>query len=208
MKALIITDIQNDFCPRGALAVNEGDQIIPVVNNLIPHFNVIVAAQDWHPANHGSFAANHSDQQPGNIIDLNGLQQVLWPIHCVQGSQGAEYVATLNKDQIERVFQKGQDPSIDSYSGFFDNGHRNSTGMGEYLKEKGVTETYVVGLATDYCVKYTALDSQDIGFSTTVIEDACRGVEQNSGDIERALEEMRGKGINVIQSHELLNTGL
>jgi len=208
LKALIITDIQNDFCPRGALAVNEGDQIIPVVNNLIPHFNLIVAVQDWHPANHGSFAANHPNQQPGNIIDLNGLQQVLWPIHCVQGSQGAEYVATLNKDKIERVFQKGQDPSIDSYSGFFDNGRRNSTGMGEYLKEKGVTETYVVGLATDYCVKYTALDSQDIGFSTTVIEDACRGVEQNPGDIERALEEMRGKGINVIQSPELLNTGL
>lgn len=205
MKALLITDIQNDFCPGGALAVKEGDQIVPVVNNLQPHFDLVVAAQDWHPANHGSFATNHEGKQPGDIFDLNGLEQILWPVHCVQGSHGAEYVAELNKDGIERIFQKGTDPGVDSYSGFYDNGHRNSTGLGDYLKEKGVTEVYVVGLATDYCVKYTALDAHELGFNTTVIKDACRGVEVNEGDVERALGDMLSVGINVIKSEEILN---
>ncbi|MDM8559438.1 bifunctional nicotinamidase/pyrazinamidase [Candidatus Parabeggiatoa sp. HSG14] len=205
MKTLLLTDIQNDFCPGGALSVKEGNQIVPIVNKLQSHFDLVVAVQDWHPANHGSFAANHEGKNPGDIIDLNGLEQFLWPAHCVQGSKGAEYVAELNQERIERVFQKGTDPTIDSYSGFFDNGHRRATGIGDYLKEKGVTELYVVGLATDYCVKYTALDANELGFKTTVIEDACRGVEVKEGDIERALEEMRSVGINVIKSDELLN---
>ena len=204
MKALVITDIQNDFCPGGALAVKEGDQIVPVVNSLQPHFEVIVAAQDWHPANHGSFADNHEDKVPGDIIDLDGLEQIIWPIHCVQGSHGAKLVATLNQEKIERIFQKGLDPNIDSYSGFYDNGHRNSTKMGDYLTEKGVDEVYIVGLATDYCVKYTALDANKLGFNTTMIEDACRGVEINEGDIQRALAEMQSEGIHVIQSTEIL----
>jgi len=205
MKALLIIDIQNDFCPGGALAVKEGDQIVPVVNQLQPHFDLVVAAQDWHPANHESFAAHHEGKEPGEIIKLNGLEQLLWPIHCVQGSYGAEFVAELDKDRIDSVFQKGLDASVDSYSGFYDNGQRNSTGLGDYLKEKGVTEVYVVGLATDYCVKYTALDAQELGFKTTVIEDGCRGVEINAGDVARTLEEMRRIGINVIKSEEFLN---
>ena len=204
MKALVLTDIQNDFCPGGALAVKEGDQIIPLVNHLQSHFELIVATQDWHPNNHSSFAANHEGKEPGNIIDLNGLQQFLWPVHCVQGSHGAEFVITLNQEKIEHVFQKGVNPDIDSYSGFFDNGHRQSTGLGNYLKEKGVTEVYIVGLATDYCVKYTALDAHELGFKTTVIKDACRGVEINQGDVERTLEEMRQIGISVINSEEIL----
>lgn len=205
MKALLIIDIQNDFCPSGALAVYRGDQIVPLVNDLQSHFDLVVATQDWHPANHGSFAANHEDKQPGDVIDLNGLEQIIWPVHCVQGSHGAEFVAELNQDKIERIFQKGTEPSVDSYSGFYDNDHRNSTGLGDYLKEKGVTEVYAVGLATDYCVKYTALDAHELGFNATVIEDACRGVEINEGDVKRALDEMRNIGINVIKSEEILN---
>ena len=205
MKALLLIDIQNDFCPGGALAVKEGDQIVSVVNKLQSHFDLIVAAQDWHPADHGSFAANHEGRQAGELIDLNGLKQTLWPVHCVQGSRGAELVAGLDRDRIERVFRKGVDPGVDSYSGFFDNGRRNSTGLGDYLKEKGVGEAYVAGLATDYCVKYTALHARGLGFKTTVIKDACRGVDLNEGDIERALEEMRAAGVSVVDSEEILN---
>jgi nicotinamidase/pyrazinamidase len=204
LKALVVVDIQNDFCPGGALAVKEGDQIVPVVNSLQSHFDLVIAAQDWHPANHGSFATHHEGKAPGDFIELDGLEQILWPVHCVQGSQGAELVATLNRDKIERIFQKGQKPNIDSYSGFYDNGHKNSTGMGDYLKEKGVDEVYIVGLATDYCVKFTALDANELGFNTTVIEDACRGVEINEGDIQRALAEMQSKGIRVINSAEII----
>lgn len=204
MKALVIVDLQNDFCPGGALAVNEGDQIVPIVNNLQSHFDLVIATQDWHPTNHGSFADNYENQVPGNMIELDGLEQVLWPIHCVQGSQGAQFVATLNQNKIARIFQKGLNPNIDSYSGFYDNRHRNSTGMSEYLKEKGVDEIYLVGLATDYCVKYTALDANELGFKTTIIEDACRGVEIQEGDVQRALEEMQSKGIRVIKSDAIL----
>lgn len=204
MKALLLIDIQNDFCPGGALAVDEGDQIVPLVNNLQPHFDLVVAAQDWHPANHGSFAMHHKGKQPGDLVVLHGLEQHLWPVHCVQGSRGAELVAELDQHRIKRVFQKGTDPTVDSYSGFFDNGRRNSTGLGSYLKEMAVDDVYVVGLATDYCVKFTAMHARELGFKTTVIRDACRGVDQRGGGVERALEEMRNAGINVVESDEIL----
>ena len=177
MKALIIVDVQNDFCPGGALPVPEGDRVVEVINRIQPGFDLVVATQDWHPADHGSFAANHPGRRPGEQIELAGLPQILWPVHCVQGTPGAELHAGLDRSRIARVFHKGTDPNVDSYSGFFDNGRRTSTGLGEYLKGQGVTEVYVCGLATDYCVKFTALDAVGLGFKTYLIEDACRGVE-------------------------------
>jgi nicotinamidase/pyrazinamidase len=194
-KALIIVDVQNDFCPGGALAVPEGDQVVAVINRLQPEFDLVVATQDWHPADHGSFAANHPGRSPGEQIELAGLPQILWPVHCVQGTSGAELHPGLNRERIARVFQKGADPSVDSYSGFFDNGRRASTGLGEYLKEQGASDVYVCGLATDYCVRATALDAASLGFETHLLEDACRGVELRPGDVRRAIDEMRAGGV-------------
>lgn len=203
MKALILVDLQNDFCPGGALEVKEGDQVIPVANALMEKFDLVVATQDWHPANHGSFAANHPWRKPGQVIDLHGLPQVLWPIHCVQESFGAEFVQKLNASKINKVFVKGTDPEIDSYSGFFDNGHRKATGLGDFLKAQGVSKVYVLGLATDYCVKFTALDAIELGFETYLVEDGCRGVNLEPDDVDKAIEEMREKGIQILQSTEV-----
>ena len=202
MKALILVDLQNDFCPGGALAVSEGDEVIPVANSLQPKFELVVATQDWHPADHGSFATNHEGTKPGDVIDLDGLEQVLWPTHCVQGTPGAELHPELDRDRIARVFQKGTDPAVDSYSGFFDNGLRRATGLGDYLKEKGVAEVHVCGLATDYCVKFTALDAVRLGFKTFLIEDACRGVDLKPGDVGKAVAEMRGAGVKAVAARE------
>ena len=204
MRALICVDIQNDFCPGGSLEVKEGDQVIPVANKLMEHFDLVVATQDWHPANHKSFAAMHPWRYPGNVIDLNGLQQILWPIHCVQGSFGAEFAPGLNTDAFEEVFVKGTDTEIDSYSGFFDNGHRKATGLGDYLKGKGVEEVYILGLALDVCVKFTVLDALGLGFKTYLVEDGCRGVNLNEGDSDKALSEMREKGAIIAQSDQII----
>ncbi|HZH91278.1 MAG TPA: isochorismatase family protein [Pyrinomonadaceae bacterium] len=185
-SALVLVDIQNDFCPGGSLAVSEGDRVVPVVNELQKHFDLIIATKDWHPAGHSSFAS-------------------LWPPHCVQETAGAEFVAGLDTSRVARVFLKGTDTEIDSYSGFFDNEHRRATGLGDYLKERGVTDVVVVGLATDYCVKYTALDAVMLGFKTTVVVDACRGVEVQEGDSARALEEMAAAGVRLMESRQLLD---
>jgi nicotinamidase/pyrazinamidase len=187
--ALLIVDIQNDFLPGGALAAPGGDGIVPLVNQLMPEYDLVVATQDWHPADHGSFAANHDGRKVGERIDLHGLEQVLWPVHCVEGSPGADFAPGLDTDRIDHVVRKGLDPAVDSYSGFFDNGHRNPSGLAEYLRDQDVTHVHVVGIATDYCVKFTALDALAEGFRTTLIEDACRGVDLNAGDVERAVEE-------------------
>lgn len=207
MKALILVDIQNDFLPGGALAVPDGDKIIPVVNRLQVVFPLVVATQDWHPANHGSFAASHPGQSVFAQIKLNGLPQTLWPEHCVQGSHGAELAATLKRERIAKIFPKGTEVGIDSYSGLFDNGHRKSTGLGEWLKAQGVAEVFVCGLATDYCVKFTALDAAQMGFKTHFIEDASRGVNLRPTDVSNAIAEMQRAGIAVVQSAELLNNG-
>ncbi len=204
MKALIIVDVQNDFCPGGALAVKEGDQVVLPINRLQEIFPLVVATQDWHPKDHGSFASQHPGKKPGDMMKLKGLDQILWPDHCVQATKGAEFVDTLKKKSIKKIFRKGIDRTIDSYSGFFDNGHRRSTGLGDYLKEKKVREVYVVGLATDYCVKATALDAAELGFRTHVIVDACRGVEVHAGDIQRAFDDLRQNGIQLHQSSEVL----
>jgi nicotinamidase/pyrazinamidase len=195
MNALLIIDLQNDFCPGGALAVPEGDQIVPLVNDLQKKFDLVVATQDWHPADHGSFAANHPGRKPGEAIELAGLRQILWPVHCVQGTPGAELHPGLERSAIERVFRKGENPFVDSYSGFFDNGHRHATGLGEYLKDRGVASVHLCGLATDYCVKCTALDAVQLGFETFLIEEACRSVNLNPGDVVRAIEEMLANGV-------------
>jgi nicotinamidase/pyrazinamidase len=156
MKTLLLIDIQNDFMPGGALPVPEGDVIVPVVNALLPRFDLIVATQDWHPADHGSFAANYPGSRGGEVIDLHGLPQILWPVHCVQNTGGACFAPGLETRCIERIFQKGTDPAIDSYSGFFDNGHRKATRLAEFLRDRGARELWLAGLATDYCVKFTA----------------------------------------------------
>ena len=196
-KALIIVDVQNDFLPGGALAVAHGDEVIQVANEMMKRFDLVVATQDWHPANHGSFAANHPGRKMGEVIDLNGLPQVLWPVHCLQGTKGAELAGSLNRAGIQRIFRKGIDPNVDSYSGLHDNGHRHSTGLGEYLKAEGVSDVYVLGLATDYCVKFTALDAAAAGFKTHLIEDGCRGVDLKPGDVAAAIEEMRKAGVDI-----------
>ncbi len=204
MKALILVDIQNDFLPGGALPVPRGDEIVPLANRLQPHFDLVVATQDWHPKNHASFAANHAGKRPGDSIDLHGLRQTLWPVHCVQDTAGAAFAPGLELERIAKVFRKGTDPGIDSYSGFFDNGHRKATGLGNYLRDQGVTDVYVCGLAMDYCVKFTALDARVLGFQTLLIADACRGVELEVGDTDRALEEMKRAGVRVQASDEIL----
>ena len=198
MKCLILVDLQNDFLPGGALAVPDGDAVIPVANRLMSKFPLVVATQDWHPANHGSFAVNHPGRALFEQIELNGLPQTLWPAHCVQGTSGAELAAALNRERIMRVFPKGTDASIDSYSGFFDNGHRRATGLGDHLKSCGVTEVYVCGLATDYCVKFTALDAVCLGFKTHLIEDASRGVNIGPEDVKKAIAEMKKAGVEVV----------
>ncbi|MCZ6792585.1 MAG: bifunctional nicotinamidase/pyrazinamidase [Planctomycetota bacterium] len=205
MRALILVDIQNDFMPSGALPVEGGDAVVPVANRLLPLFDIVAATQDWHPENHGSFAANHPGKKPGDVIELGGVEQILWPTHCVQETPGAAFHPALLIDRVDRVFPKGTDPEIDSYSGFFDNGQRRATGLGDHLleSEKGVSEVFVLGLATDYCVKFTALDARRLGFRTTVVEDGCRGVDLRPGDVKRAIEEMRDAGVQMAQSADL-----
>jgi len=203
MNALILVDIQNDFLPGGALAVPEGDAVIPVCNAMRDRFDLVVATQDWHPRDHGSFAANHPGHSVGQVIDLNGLTQILWPIHCVQNTAGAQFAKDLRLPPTDRVFQKGTDPGIDSYSGFFDNGHRKSTGLDAFLKSKAVTDVFVAGLATDYCVKFTALDARTLGYNVHLVVDACRGVNLQLGDVSAAIEEMRRAGVIVTKSEDL-----
>ncbi|NME69187.1 bifunctional nicotinamidase/pyrazinamidase [Flammeovirga aprica] len=203
MRALIIVDVQNDFVSGGALEVPEGDQIIPTINKISSKFDLVVATKDWHPEEHLSFADNHEGKELGQIIDLNGLPQILWPIHCVQNSEGSEFVSSLDTTNIDAVYKKGTDISIDSYSAFFDNGKRKDTGLNDYLKNKGVTEVYITGLATDYCVKFTALDAITCGFRTFLIEDATRGVNLKPNDVQNAITDMKVSGIRVIQSTEV-----
>jgi len=200
MNALLLIDIQNDFLPGGALAVPRGDEVIAPVNALQAGFNLVVATQDWHPADHGSFAAHHPGKHPGESIELGGLPQVLWPVHCVQGTRGAEFPPALQTGRLARVFQKGTDPAIDSYSGFFDNGRRQATGLDAYLRERDVSHVFLCGLATDYCVKATALDARRLGYRVTLVADACRGVELSPGDVARAIDEMRAAGVEVAYS--------
>ncbi len=201
MKALLLVDIQNDFIPGGSLAVPDGNGIISIVNYLQQQFDVVASTQDWHPENHKSFAGNHKDKKPFDIIELNGLEQVLWPDHCLQGTKGAEFSKELNLNKVEAIFRKGTDPEIDSYSGFYDNGHRKTTGLANYLNGKQVTEVYIAGLAADYCVYYTAKDSLLQGFTTYIIEDAVRAI--NVEGFKKAKEDILIKGGKIINSRDI-----
>lgn len=202
--ALILVDIQNDFCPGGALAVPDGDAVVPVANRLMDAADLVVATQDWHPATHGSFAIHHPGRRPFEQATLGGLPQVLWPVHCVQGTPGAALRAGLAVQRIAHVVPKGTDPAIDSYSGFFDNGRRRATGLEAYLRAQGVDAVWILGLATDYCVRATALDALSLGFATTVVADGCRAVDLHPGDGAKALAEIRAAGGTIATAAEVL----
>ena len=202
MKALLLIDIQNDFLPGGRLAVPDGDAIIPLVNALQPRFDLVVATQDWHPSGHQSFASSHAGRAPFEQIDLHGLPQVLWPDHCLQASPGAALAPALRTGRVEAIFRKGTNPEIDSYSAFYDNGRRKSTGLADYLRGRRVSEVYVAGLAGDYCVYYSALDALVAGFATFVITDATRPISTEG--FAAALADLEAKGAHLVASPALL----
>lgn len=196
-KALIIVDVQNDFAPGGALAVPKGDEVVPFINSVMGDYKIIVATKDWHPRNHCSFASVHPGKKIGDRVDLEDGSQLLWPDHCVQGSPGAEFVKGLEAGKVQKTFQKGIDPDIDSYSGLFDNGFKRDTGLAKHLKDNKVTEVAVVGLATDYTVKYTALDCKKAGFEVTLLRKGCPALNVKPDDEEKALAELRASGVAV-----------
>lgn len=201
MKALLLIDIQNDFMPGGALAVPQGNEIVPLVNKLQEKFDLVVATQDWHPAGHASFASSHKGKNEFEVIKLDGLEQVMWPEHCIQNTQGAEFHPELNTSAIEAIFRKGTNKKIDSYSGFYDNAHLKSTGLSGYLKEKEVEELYFAGLAAEYCVYFSIIDALGEGFKSILIEDATRAL--NKDDYEKARIDILRKGGKVIKAAEL-----
>lgn len=202
-SAFLIVDMQNDFMPGGALGIPDADQIIPIINTLIPHFPLVIASQDWHPPDHVSFAENHSGKKIGDVITVRHTKQVLWPVHCVRSSYGAEIIHTLKKSAIASYFYKGTDKNIDGYSAFFDNAHLKSTGLTDYLKSRGIHDIYIAGVATDYCVLYSTLDALNLGFTVFVIKDACRSIDLHSHDGERAFVTMVEKGAKIVLSSDI-----
>ncbi len=202
MKTLILIDVQRDFLPGGALGISGADAILPVIDRILPRFDHVLASQDWHPPHHVSFASSQG-KRVGETVFVNGVEQVLWPVHCVQNTMGAELAGGVFRNRIEAVFYKGTDPEVDSYSAFFDNRRKRSTGLADYLLKKGLSDLYFAGLATDYCVLYSVLDSLEMGFRTWVILDACRAVNLNKGDEQRAVEKMRSKGAVMVLSSEI-----
>lgn len=180
MKALIIVDVQYDFLPGGSLEVAKGDEILPIINSIQKDYDLVVATQDWHPQDHLSFASKHEGKLPFEIIDLDGLEQVLWPDHCVQESYGAQISEELDSSRIEAIFRKGMDPRIDSYSGFYDNGKRKDTGLSGYLKARKIDEVHVCGLAADFCVFFTAMDAISEGFKTSIISKATKAIDKGA----------------------------
>jgi nicotinamidase/pyrazinamidase len=204
VDALVVVDLQNDFMPFGALPVSGGDEVVGVANVLMPTFELVVATQDWHPADHGSFASNHEGAQSGEIVELGGVEQLLWPDHCVQHTPGAAFHSGLDIAHVDVVVHKGIDAGIDSYSAFFDNAHKRATGLQAVLEEAGAERVTLMGLATDYCVKYSVLDARALGIETRVVEDGCRGVEIERGDSKRAFDEMREVGAAILCSEDLL----
>ena len=196
MKALLVIDVQNDFLPGGSLEVKDGNNIISKINEIMSNYDLIVATKDWHPQNHMSFASNHSNKNVGDIINLNGLDQILWPDHCVEDSYGSKFPEELNTNKIDKIIYKGTKTDVDSYSGFNDNAKDTSTELSSFLKDKRINKLDCVGLATEYCVKYTALDAIKEGFSSRVIMRCTKGINEN--DIENAINEMRLKGIVII----------
>ena len=196
MKALIVIDVQNDFCPGGALAVAEGDQIVPGINALMEDFDAVVLTQDWHPAGHSSFASSHAGKDPMSVIDMPYGPQVLWPDHCVQGGGGAAFHKDLRTDPADLFVRKGYNLAIDSYSAFFENDHTTPTGLHGYLETRGIKDVTMVGLATDFCVNYSAVDAAKLGYVVTVRTDLCRGIDFD-GSLAAALAGMAEAGVTV-----------
>lgn len=203
MDALIVVDVQNDFLPGGALPVPNGNDVIAPANRLMRQFGLCAATQDWHPPDHLSFAANHPRRKPFDRIDLDGLEQVLWPAHCVQGTLGAEFAKALESSRFAHVTRKGADFRVDSYSGFFDNGRRHATDLGAFLRSRGVTRVFICGLALDYCVKFTALDAVKLGYRTVVVEDACRAIALGPTDYGRTLDDLWAAGVMIATTERL-----
>lgn len=199
---LIVTDIQNDFCPGGKLAVPDGDSIIGTIHKIAPKFEHVILTQDWHPANHSSFASNHSGRQPFDQIELAYGIQTLWPDHCVQGSNGAQFHPDLRLPQAELILRKGFHPAVDSYSAFFENDRTTNTGLVGYLRERGLTRVFLVGLAYDYCVGYSALDARRLGLPAIVIRDVCRSIDLN-GSVAEIEAEFSRTGVTLADSAQL-----
>lgn len=196
MKALVVIDVQNDFCPGGALAVTDGDVIVPGINALMDDFDAVVLTQDWHPAGHSSFASSHDGAAPMSLIEMPYGPQVLWPDHCIQGSAGAAFHTDLRTDPADLIIRKGYNPAIDSYSAFFENDHSTPTGLHGYLQTRGITNLTMVGLATDFCVNYSAVDAAGLGYAVTVRTDLCRAIDFD-GSLAAALAGMRDTGVTV-----------
>lgn len=204
MRALLIVDLQNDFCPGGALEVPEGDEIVPTVNRLARRFDHVIQTQDWHPEGHQSFASSHRHYAPYDTIEVEYGEQILWPDHCVQGTEGAAFHPDLDTTQADLIIRKGFRPEIDSYSAFYENDGETPTGLAGYLRERGIDTLYLCGLATDFCVKWSAVDGREEGFEVCVIEDATRGIDQD-GSVEEAWEEMKESGVEVVPSLGAVN---
>lgn len=202
--ALLVVDMQNDFCPGGSLAVEKGDLIIPVLNQLMKHFDIVVATQDWHPPDHKSFASMHAGKKPYDIIQLHGTEQVLWPDHCIQETEGAHIHKDLHGKRLSAIFRKGMDPEEDSYSGFRDNSKESITGLDGYLKVLGVKRIHLAGLATDYCVYYTAMDGLENGYEVTIIVDATSGIDVPAGSMQKKLSTFEDKSGKIVNSSDYL----
>tara|TARA_R110002094_G_scaffold16487_9_gene28035 strand:- start:262 stop:855 length:594 start_codon:yes stop_codon:yes gene_type:complete len=197
MHALIIIDVQNDFCPGGALAVGEGDQIVPGINALMNDFDAVILTQDWHPAGHSSFASAHPGHAPYDMIDMPYGPQVLWPDHCIQGSMGARFHMDLHRDRADLIIRKGYNPAIDSYSAFFENDQKTPTGLEGYLRTRGLETLTMVGLALDFCVNYSAVDAARLGFDVTVRQELCRAIDLD-GSLASAVAGMTGAGVRLV----------
>lgn len=202
-RVLLIIDVQNDFCPGGSLAVDRGDEVVPVINALMPRFPRVVATQDWHPVDHVSFASRHAGRKVLDLIEVDGIRQVLWPDHCVQATRGAELDPRLDPRRIGMVLRKGMRRTLDSYSAFFENDRKTETGLRHYLKGFKVREIALCGLATDYCVYFSAMDARRLGLSVTLIGDACRGVDYPKGNVGKALSEMKKAGVKIVDSQSM-----
>ena len=196
-KALLVIDVQNDFCPNGALAVSDGGTIVPIINDMIQEHSIVILTQDWHPLGHSSFASSHDGKAPFEMTKMPYGDQVLWPDHCVQGSHGSDFHTDLNISRADLIIRKGYTPSIDSYSAFFENDRKTPTGLEGYLRTRGIIELDLVGLATDYCVFYSALDAAQLGFKTRVHLAACRAIDMD-GSLDKALHDMRSAKVDII----------
>jgi len=202
-SALLVIDVQNDFCPGGQLAVEGGDEVVPLINRIMGLFGLVAATQDWHPAGHLSFAVNHSGKKVFDAVEVCGIDQVLWPEHCIAGTRGAEFHSDLNSAAFNLILRKGRQKELDSYSAFLENDHKTSTGLEFYLKGLEVSRLFLCGIATDVCVYYSAIDGIALGFEVFVIEDGCRGIDTPPGTLKKRIDKMITEGVKVINSKEL-----